>query len=130
MTFELMLPTGQKDAILCPELDIRAEMGRIQSTMFDRKELGSAHVSQQEGLTARFPELSTIHQAIKAKSAILDGEVVGLDANGKPCFEDLQNRKKCHIVYFAFDVLMLNHNDLRGEPLIKRRRRFTSLAFK
>jgi ATP-dependent DNA ligase len=31
-------------------------------------------------LTARFPELSTIHQAIKAKSAILDGEIVGLYA--------------------------------------------------
>jgi bifunctional non-homologous end joining protein LigD len=72
-------------------------------------------------LTARFPELSTIHQAVKAKSAILDGEIVGLDANGTPCFEDLQNRKKCHIAYVAFDLLAVDNNDLRSEPLMKRK---------
>lgn len=53
-------------------------------------------------LTERFPELATIHQALKVPTAILDGEIVGLDRNDLPCFEDLQNRKKCSIVYFAF----------------------------
>jgi bifunctional non-homologous end joining protein LigD len=72
-------------------------------------------------LTKRFPELSTIHQAVRGKSAMLDGEIVGLDAKGRPCFEALQNGKKCHVVYFAFDLLMLNHNDLRGQPLIDRK---------
>lgn len=35
-------------------------------------------------LTQRFPELSTISQAIKAHSALLDGEIVALDKDGKP----------------------------------------------
>ena len=72
-------------------------------------------------LTKRFPELSTIDKAIKAHSAILDGEIVGLDENEVPCFENLQNRKPCFIVYFVFDCLMLNGNDLRNEPLIFRK---------
>jgi len=72
-------------------------------------------------LTKRFPELSTIHQAIKGRSAILDGEIVGLDANDLPSFESLQNRKKCFVIYFAFDCLMLNGNDLRSERLISRK---------
>jgi hypothetical protein len=38
--------------------------------------------------------------------------IVGLDENDLPCFEDLQNRKKCFVVYFAFDLLMLNGKDL------------------
>jgi ATP-dependent DNA ligase len=61
------------------------------------------------------------HQAIKTKSRIVHGEIVGLDAKGRPRFEDPQNRKKCRIVYFAFDLLMLNHKDLRGEPLVNRK---------
>jgi bifunctional non-homologous end joining protein LigD len=72
-------------------------------------------------LTERFPELATIDKAIKVRSAILDGEIVGLDENDLPCFEDLQNRKKCLVVYFAFDLLMLNGKDLRNQPLIERK---------
>src|SRR5215218_2878834 len=72
-------------------------------------------------LTKRFPELSIVHRAIKGQSAILDGEIVGLDENGRACFENLQNRVKCGVAYFAFDCLMLNGNDLRSEPLIVRK---------
>ena len=72
-------------------------------------------------LTERFPELAGIHHALKVRSAILDGEIVGLDKNDLPCFEDLQNRKKCLVVYFAFDLLMFNGKDFRNEPLIKRK---------
>ena len=73
-------------------------------------------------LTKRFPELAAIDKSIKAQSAILDGEIVGLDEHGVPCFENLQNRKQCIIVYFVFDCLMLNGKDLRNESLIFRKR--------
>jgi bifunctional non-homologous end joining protein LigD len=38
-----------------------------------------------------------------------------------PRFENLQNRNKCVVVYYVFDCLMLNGNDLRSEPLISRK---------
>lgn len=72
-------------------------------------------------LTRRFPELSGIYRAIKGNAAILDGEIVGLDENNRPRFENLQNRKKCVVVYYVFDCLMLNGNDLRSEPLLSRK---------
>ena len=86
------------------------ENGSVRFMSLNRKEL-----------TERFPELWTIHNAIKIPSAIFDGEIVGLDQNDLPCFEDLQNRKQCFVVYFAFDLLLLNGNDLRNEPLIERK---------
>jgi bifunctional non-homologous end joining protein LigD len=62
-----------------------------------------------------------VDQVVKVRSAILDGEIVGLNENDLPCFEDLQNRRKCFVVYFAFDLLMLNGKDLRNQPLSERK---------
>lgn len=56
--------------------------------------------------------------------AILDGEVVILDDNGKPQFQLLQNfqsSRKGEPVYYVFDILHLNGYNLRGLPLIKRK---------
>jgi bifunctional non-homologous end joining protein LigD len=119
--FDLMLPTSRQfpfsdpEWIFEPKWDgYRAlcliEHGSVRFMSRNRKEL-----------TERFPELATIHITIKSQSAILDGEIVSLDKNDLPCFEDLQNRKKCFVVYFAFDLLMLNGKDLRNEPLIERK---------
>ena len=110
------LPFSDPDWIFEPKWDgYRAlcliEHGSVRFLSRNRKEL-----------TERFPELATIYRALKVPTAILDGEIVGLDKNDLPCFEDLQNRKKCFVVYFAFDLLLLNTTDLRNEPLIERKR--------
>jgi len=72
-------------------------------------------------LSKRFPELKTIHQALKASSVVLDGEIVALDRHGMPCFKYLQTRQKCFITYFVFDLLELNGQDLRNRPLLARK---------
>src|ERR1017187_8113671 len=46
----------------------------------------------QNDLTARYPELNDMAQLIKAKTAILDGEVVALDEEGKASFSLMQQR--------------------------------------
>lgn len=73
-------------------------------------------------LTKRFPELLTVSHDVKAQSVVLDGEIVALDENGKPDFSALQNRRKLFIVYFAFDCLVLNENDLRQKTVLERKR--------
>jgi bifunctional non-homologous end joining protein LigD len=108
-------PFSDPDWIFEPKWDgYRAlcliENGSVRFMSRNRKEL-----------TERFPELASIHHDIKVRSAILDGEIVGLDKNDLPCFQDLQNRKKCFVVYFAFDLLMFNGKDLRNQPLIERK---------
>jgi bifunctional non-homologous end joining protein LigD len=51
---------------------------------------------------------------------VIDGEIVALDASGKPVFSLLQNGAT-DVHFYAFDVLVLSGQDVTGEPLVKRR---------
>src|SRR5271169_4729228 len=54
---------------------------------------------------------------------VIDGEVVALDADGRPSFNTLQNygSSGVQLHFFIFDVLVLKGKDVMGEPLVKRR---------
>ena len=83
----------------------------------------------------QYPELSILPHHIKAKRAIADGEIAALDAKGIPSFELLQRRinvaeasqiatlaRHHPVVLFLFDLLYLDGYDLRGVPLVERKR--------
>ena len=57
---------------------------------------------------------------MKAKNAILDGEIVCLDAAGCSQFKELLYRRG-RAVFFAFDLVWLDGIDLRQTPLIERK---------
>jgi bifunctional non-homologous end joining protein LigD len=62
---------------------------------------------------------------------VLDGEVVALDANGRPAgFQSLQRRADFDCAYIAFDVLRDGAADLRGRPLLERRQALERLLLK
>jgi DNA ligase D-like protein (predicted ligase) len=67
----------------------------------------------------------TIVKALAAipDETVIDGEVVALDAAGRPSFNALQNfgTGAATIVFYAFDVMVVNGRDVRGEPLTTRR---------
>jgi bifunctional non-homologous end joining protein LigD len=70
-----------------------------------------------------YPQLVDSLKTPKAKSFIIDGEVVALDQNGRSSFQLLQSyalRKGIPLVYYAFDLLSLDGTDLRSRPLIER----------
>ena len=55
-------------------------------------------------------------------SAIIDAEVVCLDAKGQPQFDLLHSRVNDHdAVATAFDLLMLNGDDIRRKPYLERK---------
>jgi bifunctional non-homologous end joining protein LigD len=60
-----------------------------------------------------------------AVNAVFDGEIVAVDAQGRPHFQDLQNsmssREDRILYYYVFDVLYAAGHDLRGLPLRRRR---------
>jgi bifunctional non-homologous end joining protein LigD len=68
---------------------------------------------------------AALAQRLRVTSAILDGEVICVDETGRPIFIDLLRRKEPCFV--AFDLLWLNGEDLRGLPLIERKKRLKRL---
>jgi bifunctional non-homologous end joining protein LigD len=69
----------------------------------------------------RYPRI--VEQAARIKgSAIIDAEAVCLDAEGVADFDALHSRTMDHAaVACAFDLMMLDGDDLRGRPLIERK---------
>jgi bifunctional non-homologous end joining protein LigD len=82
-------------------------------------------------LTATYPTIETAARRLNAAMALLDGEIVALDATGRPSFQALQHRsahRSYAIVFYAFDLLHLDGVDLLREPLEQRRRRLPALV--
>jgi DNA ligase D-like protein (predicted ligase) len=68
------------------------------------------------------------HRIVKAlqpmpDETVIDGEVIALDAEGRPSFNLLQNYGSADapLHFFIFDVLILKGKDVMGETLVKRR---------
>ena len=107
-----------------------------------RIENGDLSLRSRNGIdiTKRYPELAPFPNALAAGEAILDGEIVALDAQGHSSFEQLQERMhvrapseslvaKMPVVYFAFDLLYCDGYDLRGAPLLERKQLLQRLLF-
>jgi bifunctional non-homologous end joining protein LigD len=88
----------------------------------------------QNDLTAQFPALGRLPQFLKAERAVLDGEIVALDDEGRPSFSLMQQRtgfqpgkrrlprrEGVPVVYYAFDLLYLDGFDLRRVGLEQRK---------
>ena len=84
--------------------------------------------------TDRYPELTASIRALPIPGLVLDGEIVMLDANGKPDFHKLSFRGQLHrtseimraslaqpVTMVIFDLLGAAGFDLRGLPLVARK---------
>src|SRR5712692_962616 len=83
-------------------------------------------------VTAEFPEFQDLAKHLRAGTAIVDGEIVTLDANGRSAFQKLQNRfgvtkpsqkliTEVPLTYYLFDALYCNGFDVRKTPLLQRK---------
>ena len=90
---------------------------------------GTRLVSRKGNVYRSFPHLcAAIHSSL-TREAVFDGEIVILDAEGRPQFYELLRRRpgKGGPVFYVFDVLWLDGQDLRGRPLIERKRLLRSI---
>ena len=72
--------------------------------------------------TREFPAVANAGRKLRARDALLDGEVAVLLPNGITSFQALQNRgARTTFTYFAFDLLYLDGQDLRERPLRERK---------
>jgi bifunctional non-homologous end joining protein LigD len=83
-------------------------------------------------VTHQYPELASLPQHLSVKQAILDGEIVVLDENGRSEFERMQQRMNVQrpspdllsrypVTYFLFDLVYCDGYDLREVPVLARK---------
>ncbi|HSS98814.1 MAG TPA: non-homologous end-joining DNA ligase, partial [Terriglobales bacterium] len=78
---------------------------------------------------------------VKAKTAVLDGEIVALDADGRSSFSLMQQRtgirkwgqrvagnSEIQVLYYAFDLIYFDGHDLRRLPLEQRKQALATLV--
>ena len=91
-------------------------------------------------ITARYPEVRPLNRELGSRTAVLDGEVVAFDENGRPDFGRLQHRmhladasqvrrraESMPVVYVIFDLLHLDGHSLMHLPYEERRGRLEEL---
>lgn len=93
---------------------------------------GAARAYTRSGLdwSDRFAAILGEVAKLKVKSALIDGEAVVLDADGRSSFQALQGALKGApgtIDYYAFDLLELNGEDLTGLPLLERKEKLRAI---
>jgi bifunctional non-homologous end joining protein LigD len=88
------------------------------------KTSGVVHLRSRNNkdFNAKYPALVQALSAMPDET-VIDGEIVALDESGRPCFSALQNYSSgaATLVYYAFDVMILEGRDVLAEPLTTRR---------
>jgi bifunctional non-homologous end joining protein LigD len=93
-------------------------------------------------ITAQYPELREMAEALGSTEAIIDGEIVALNDEGRPDFGVLQHRmgvtkpndvkrrmRDTPVLYFAFDLLYLHGRTLTERTYRERRELLADLTF-
>jgi bifunctional non-homologous end joining protein LigD len=88
-------------------------------------------------LGEKLPDLVAARAEIAAQTAVIDGEILALNPEGKPDFQLLQNAagfrpgphrpEKPVLIFYAFDLLYCNGRDLSNEPLLHRKQLLAQL---
>jgi bifunctional non-homologous end joining protein LigD len=104
---------------------------------------GRVHLESRNGLdiSGTYPEVRDLGRTLGARTAVLDGEIVAFDEDGRPSFEHLQSRaglrdesvvrrvrRSTPVVYAIFDVLFLDGRSTMRRPLSERRELLESLG--
>jgi bifunctional non-homologous end joining protein LigD len=79
-------------------------------------------------LTERFPLIVEAIAGLGARSCIMDGEAVACGDDGIASFDRIRHRHYDKTVFlYGFDLIELNGDDLRREPLVVRKTTLASL---
>ena len=103
---------------------------------------GALGLTSRKGtdITVRYPEVGRLPDGLVGHDAVLDGEIVAMDENGRPDFGVLQNRMHrtgpevgrmaaaMPVTYLVFDLLSWDGEDLLARPYAERRKRLDALG--
>jgi len=90
---------------------------------------GRLRIESRRGndVTAKYPELAPLAEAVPVDDVVLDGELVVLNDDGRPSFHAIQQHQRA-ASYMIFDVLRLDGRDVTALPWRDRRALLERLA--
>jgi bifunctional non-homologous end joining protein LigD len=103
------------------------------SRIIGRKDGAQVRLYSRPGndLTERFPLIVEAFARLRSRSCILDGEAVCCDDNGMASFDRIRYRRyDASVFLYAFDLIELNGDDLRRDPLEVRKATLASVLAK
>src|SRR6202045_1429445 len=98
-----------------------------------RLDRGAVKLLTRTGLdwTHKYPAIAKAVASLGARQAYLDGELCGVGPDGTTSFNIVQlasdSGNAAALVFFLFDLLYLDGEDLRPRPLIERKERLRTL---
>src|SRR6202158_5769195 len=100
--------------------------------MHARLHAGRVNVLTRRGndWTDKYPAIADAVSALPAQNAYLDGELCGVLPDGRTAFNLIQNASDTGegaLVFFLFDLLFLDGENLIALPLVDRKARLASL---
>ena len=122
----------QRRAAQRTRLGVRVQVGRRARDRL-RRATGLRLLSRNDrDVTRAYPELEQLTRLLAGRRAVLDGEIVALDAKGRPSFSALQHRMHVRapsaalvaatpVRLYLFDLLHLDGRDLTSLPYAERR---------
>jgi bifunctional non-homologous end joining protein LigD len=113
-------PFDDPDFIFEPKLDGFRALAHVENGR-------CTLISRNDYVFKAWPALcSELAQALRGRSAVLDGEICCLDPDGRTNFNRLLFGRQ-QPWFYAFDLLALNGRDLRGMPLLDRKARLAKI---
>src|SRR5260370_36880313 len=100
--------------------------------MHTRVDDGRVNIITRRGndWTQKYPAIANAIAGLRAEDAYLDGELCGVPPDGRTAFNLIQNATNAgqgSLVFFVFDLLFLNGEDIRDLPLVHRKARLEAL---
>ncbi len=112
-------------------MDLRDQVRRLSRSGLRGGKQTRILSRNQKDLGKKFPAIADSIAALEVQDAIIDGEIVALDDKGRSSFQLLQGFDmglvRPPIVFYAFDLLRLNGQDLRGLPVEERKAKLAAL---
>lgn len=109
--------------------EIKYDGYRIQTQIRN----GKVKMLTRKGLdwTTKYPSIALELAKLDVDNAVIDGEIVWQDEKGRSDFQLLQNAMKTAktkaLIYWVFDVMYLNGEDLTGLPQLERKEKLRAI---
>ena len=135
-----MLATAVEEAFDDPSWLFEIKWDGYRAVAFIKDGILKLVSRNQNDLTGQYPELRDLPKFVKAERAVVDGEIVALDDEGRPSFSLMQQRtgfradghrgarrEGVRVIYYAFDLIYADGYDLRRVDLEERKSALRSL---